>query len=437
MIRNIIFKGKKVTTCLGFLFFLMLGFSCVNDSDENDLTEPSETASVSFAIAWHDEPVDQSLGKALSKYGAEIRRISAQVESVDCERIAEIVCEVYDETNNDLTSASFECSARQGTMDGPVGSNREFIVLGVDAVGDILYHGRLSGVTIVLGQTNDLGIIDVYPFYVSELLSPADNAYVTMETLSLTWEPCATADSYKVLISDNETFESLIVEGVAEDGSYVPSNLSPWNTYYWKVVACDTHGNHGPDSEEIWKFIIYANSIELYWYRDADSDGYGDPGVYQQSTDQPEGYVSNDLDCDDMDDTVYPGATEICGDGIDNQCPGDDGYGEVDEGCNETACADISGSWCGTYIEVDCFEESGSGSWVGEVGPDCSFIAYSDWGEFMSGNINPETLVLEATGEGDDCGPASITGQWTSDFVSGSFTYAFGGSGTFTGERCD
>jgi hypothetical protein len=55
----------------------------------------------------------------------------------------------------------------------------------------------------------------------------------------------------------------------------------------------------------------------------------------------------------------------------------------------------------------------------------------------MSGSIDPETLVLEATGEGDDCGPASITGQWSSDFTSGSYTYSFGGSGTFTGSRCD
>ncbi|MGD8395426.1 MAG: thrombospondin type 3 repeat-containing protein, partial [Candidatus Eiseniibacteriota bacterium] len=36
-------------------------------------------------------------------------------------------------------------------------------------------------------------------------------------------------------------------------------------------------------------------------------------------------------DCDDGDPDVYPGAPEIC-DGQDNQCPGDVGYGEIDEG---------------------------------------------------------------------------------------------------------
>ncbi len=36
------------------------------------------------------------------------------------------------------------------------------------------------------------------------------------------------------------------------------------------------------------------------------------------------------VDCDDGDSAVYPGARELC-DGHDNQCPGDDGYGEIDE----------------------------------------------------------------------------------------------------------
>ncbi len=38
------------------------------------------------------------------------------------------------------------------------------------------------------------------------------------------------------------------------------------------------------------------------------------------------------VDCDDSDPYTYPGAEEIC-DGLDNQCPGDTGHGQIDEDC--------------------------------------------------------------------------------------------------------
>ena len=51
--------------------------------------------------------------------------------------------------------------------------------------------------------------------------------------------------------------------------------------------------------------------------QDADDDGYLSE-------------VCGGYDCDDSNPDVYPDAPEIC-DGVDNQCPGDVGYGDVDE----------------------------------------------------------------------------------------------------------
>ncbi len=91
--------------------------------------------------------------------------------------------------------------------------------------------------------------------------------------------------------------------------------------------------------------IIDDNPVDgTIWYADADGDGFGDPGNTTVSCSQPAGFVANDQDCDDSDNSIYPGAPEVC-DGIDNDCDGQtdedivfqdyypdgdgDGYGDV------------------------------------------------------------------------------------------------------------
>ncbi|HND34615.1 MAG TPA: putative metal-binding motif-containing protein, partial [Myxococcota bacterium] len=60
------------------------------------------------------------------------------------------------------------------------------------------------------------------------------------------------------------------------------------------------------------------------WYSDADGDSYGDPAASLYACSQPSGTVSNGDDCLDSDSAVHPGATELCNDGLDNNCSGAD-----------------------------------------------------------------------------------------------------------------
>jgi hypothetical protein len=61
---------------------------------------------------------------------------------------------------------------------------------------------------------------------------------------------------------------------------------------------------------------------EVLWCADRDEDGYGtiEDGVH--ACDQPSHYVSDCSDCDDFDVATHPGAEEVPGDGIDQDCDG-------------------------------------------------------------------------------------------------------------------
>jgi hypothetical protein len=59
------------------------------------------------------------------------------------------------------------------------------------------------------------------------------------------------------------------------------------------------------------------------FYRDADGDGYGDPGVSAPSCTgtAPAGYIADATDCNDSASSAHPGGVEVC-DGIDDDCNG-------------------------------------------------------------------------------------------------------------------
>jgi hypothetical protein len=98
-------------------------------------------------------------------------------------------------------------------------------------------------------------------------------------------------------------------------------------------------------------------------YQDLDFDGYGSAMeviAADGTCDTGDNEATNEDDCDDTDNTVNPGATEIPGDGIDQDCDGSlgaicfvdgdgDGYGSgatvgsADDDCDDTGETDVAG----------------------------------------------------------------------------------------------
>ncbi|MCA9773425.1 MAG: DUF4215 domain-containing protein, partial [Myxococcales bacterium] len=86
---------------------------------------------------------------------------------------------------------------------------------------------------------------------------------------------------------------------------------------------------------------------------DVDGDGFGDEAASLSSCDDPGGdYIEQGGDCDDAEPSVNPGATEVRADGVDQDCDGfeacfvdadGDGYGVLQLGFDPGLTCDVAG----------------------------------------------------------------------------------------------
>ena len=123
------------------------------------------------------------------------------------------------------------------------------------------------------------------------------------------------------------TLPSYIGAANPSDDDWVAGVLSLESTTFLAALS---------DSDPAW--IEGSTSSTTRYYLDADGDGYS-PGDYQDAESDPgeTWYTEAELtsiflvDCDDSNTAINPGATEVCGNEVDDNC-----NGQTDEGCATT-----------------------------------------------------------------------------------------------------
>jgi large repetitive protein len=141
------------------------------------------------------------------------------------------------------------------------------------------------------------------------------------------------------------------------------------------------------------------------FYEDADQDTFGDPATVERGCVAPEGFVADGTDCDDADDTSFPGATERC-DGADNDCDR-----QVDEELSQvTWYRDDDGDEFG--VDDDAVEDCARPPGYAPASGDC------DDGDDA---VHPDALEV-CNGVDDDCvggadedDPAFVPPTWHAD----------------------
>jgi len=132
--------------------------------------------------------------------------------------------------------------------------------------------------------------------------------------------------------TDADGFNSSTPNGTCDTTNCVPTGC----TNISGNDCNDTNANINLDQIEVCDGIDnncvlgIDEGVKNTYYIDFDNDNYGDINIITLECTQPDGYTTNNTDCDDTNESIRPNATEICNQ-VDENC-----NDEIDEGVTST-----------------------------------------------------------------------------------------------------
>lgn len=273
----------------------------------------------------------------------------------------------------------------EGTVDMVVTSN-----------GNELFNGLISiafdpEFSLPVGTWGGCATTGCFSVQVSNATMPLGNAgYIILNNDIANPEPFSIAIGYFGVIGGTTQLE--ICDGQDNDCDglidedflwYADADSDGWGANAAPVISCtplagavqitgdcdDTNAQVNPDMPD---GCDQADGIDnncngqaeddaSAWFTDADGDGWGDVNSFVIACTQPPATSLEPGDCDDTNNALFPGGTEIC-DGLDNDCDGDvdedflwytdaDGDGFGDDATAQPACSPVPGA---VQIGGDC-----------------------------------------------------------------------------------